>query len=228
MGITLRELIYDIAGGIADDKEFKAVQLGGPTGGCLTYDLLDTQVDYESLMKTGAVVGSGGIVVADQSTCMVDMAKFFLGFAQNESCGKCTPCRIGTKRMLEVLHMICEGKGKEEHLEELKSIGDKIKKASLCALGGTAPNPVLTTMHYFEDEYMAHIKEKKCPAGVCRDLITVLINPEPCTGCEICKTSCPQDAIKGERKADHVIEQDKCIQCRICLDSCPFDAIYAE
>ncbi len=228
MGITLRELIFDIAGGIADDKEFKAVQLGGPTGGCLTYDLLDTQVDYESLMKTGAVVGSGGIVVADQSTCMVDMAKFFLGFAQNESCGKCTPCRIGTKRMLEILQMICEGKGKEEHLEELNSIGDKIKKASLCALGGTAPNPVLTTIRYFEDEYMAHINEKKCPAGVCRDLITVLVNAEACTGCEICKKSCPQDAIKGERKADHIIEQDKCIQCKICLGSCPFDAIYAE
>ena len=228
MGITVKELIFGIAGGMAEGSEFKAVQLGGPTGGCLPEKLLDTAVDYESLMKTGAVVGSGGMVVADKGTCMVDLAKFFLGFAQNESCGKCTPCRIGTKRMLEVLHAISEGRGKEEHLDELKTIGDQIKKASLCALGGTAPNPVLTTIRYFEDEYVAHIKDKKCPAGVCRDLITVVIDAQACTGCEICKESCPQDAIYGERKADHEIDQEKCIQCRICLDSCRFDAIHAE
>ncbi len=228
MGTTLKELIFDIAGGIQGDKKFKAVQLGGPTGGCLPFDMLDTPVDYESLMKTGAVVGSGGLVVADQSTCMVDMARFFLSFAQNESCGKCTPCRIGTKRMLEILNAITEGRGKEEHIQELRTLGAQIKPASLCALGGTAPNPVLTTIQYFEDEYIAHIKEKRCPAGVCRDLITVLINPETCTGCEICKQACPQDAISGERKAAHDIDQEKCIQCKICLDSCPFSAIYAE
>jgi len=228
MGITLKELIFDIAGGIQDDKEFKAVQLGGPTGGCLTYDLLDTPVDYESLMKTGAVVGSGGLVVADTSTCMVDMARFFLSFAQNESCGKCTPCRIGTKRMLEILNAITEGRGTEEHIEELKSIGAQVKQSSLCALGGTAPNPVLTTIRYFEDEYLAHIKDKRCPAGVCRDLITIYINKDLCPGCEICKKECPQEAIVGERKSPHEIDQEKCIQCKICLGSCPFNAIYAE
>ncbi len=227
MGITLKKLIFDIAGGILDDKEFKAVQLGGPTGGCLPYDLLDTPVDYESLMQTGAVVGSGGLVVADHSTCMVDMARFFLGFAQNESCGKCTPCRIGTKRMLEILNAISEGRGVEEHLDELKDIGAKVKQASLCALGGTAPNPVLTTIRYFEDEYIAHIKDKKCPAGVCRELITIMID-DSCTGCEICKKECPQDAISGERKKLHKIDEEKCIQCKICLGSCPFDSIYAE
>lgn len=228
MGITLKELIFDIAGGIKDDKEFKAVQLGGPTGGCLPLDKLDTPVDYESLMQTGAVVGSGGLVVADQSTCMVDMARFFLSFAQNESCGKCTPCRIGTKRMLEILNAITEGRGKEEHLDELKTMGAQIKPSSLCALGGTAPNPVLTTIRYFKDEYLAHIKDKRCPAGVCRDLITVKINPDACPGCEICKKECPQEAIFGERKALHEIDQEKCIQCKICLGSCPFGAIYAE
>jgi len=228
MGITLKELIFDIAGGIKDDKKFKAVQLGGPTGGCLPYDLLDTPVDYESLKKTGAIVGSGGLVVADESTCMVDMARFFLNFAQNESCGKCTPCRLGTKRMLEILNAITEGRGKEEHIEELKSIGAQITQSSLCALGGTAPNPVITTIRYFEDEYLAHINDKKCPAGVCRDLITIKINQEACPGCEICKKECPQEAIIGERKSPHEIDQEKCIQCKICLGSCPFNAIYAE
>ncbi|RJQ32554.1 MAG: NADH-quinone oxidoreductase subunit NuoF [Actinobacteria bacterium] len=228
MGISIKKLLFDIAGGVLDDKEFKAVQLGGPTGGCLPMDMLDTPVDYESLMATGAVVGSGGMVVADQSTCMVDMARYFLSFAQNESCGKCTPCRLGTKRMLEILERITEGKGKEEDIDTLLAMGDKVKKSSLCALGGTAPNPVLTTVRYFKDEYLAHINEKRCPAGVCKELITITIDSKLCTGCEICAKECPQDAIKGERKQPHEIDQDKCIKCRICLGSCPFGAISSE
>jgi NADH-quinone oxidoreductase subunit F len=228
MGITLRELIFDIAGGIKDNKQFKGVQLGGPTGGCLPETMLDTKVDYESLMKTGAVVGSGGMVVADTSTCMVDMAKFFLNFAQNESCGKCVPCRLGTKRMLEILERITEGKGEESDLKQLIEMGALIKRSSLCALGGTAPNPVLTTIRYFEDEFLEHINNKRCPAGVCRDLITVSIDPEICTGCMVCLKACPTKAISGEKKQPHVIDQEKCTKCRICLESCKFGAISSK
>jgi len=224
MGITMREIIYDIGGGIQGGKKFKAVQIGGPSGGCLPEELLDMSVDYDSLLKVGAMMGSGGLVVMDETTCMVDISKFFLSFTQAESCGKCTPCREGTKRMLEILNRITQGLGKEGDIELLEVLAKNIKQTALCGLGQTAPNPVLSTLRYFRDEYEAHIKEKRCPAGACTGLIQYKIN-EGCKGCGLCATVCPVKAIHGEKKALHTIDQDKCIKCGACMAKCPFKAI---
>jgi NADH-quinone oxidoreductase subunit F len=226
MGITMREIIFEIGEGIQNDKEFKAVQIGGPSGGCLPPELLDLPVDYDSLVQAGAMMGSGGLVIMDEETCMVDVAKFFLNFTQSESCGKCTPCREGTKRMLEILTRITEGQGKMEDIDLLERLGKVIKSTALCGLGQTAPNPVLTTLQYFRDEYEAHIKDKKCPAGACEALIKYEIIPEKCTGCTRCARSCPANAITGKVKEVHVIDQDKCIKCGICYEKCRFDAIF--
>ena len=225
MGTSLKEVIFDIGGGIKDDKQFKAVQLGGPSGGCVPADLLDTPVDYESLNKTGAIMGSGGMVVMDENTCMVDVARFFLNFTQEESCGKCTFCRIGTKRMLEILERICEGKGEPCDIEKLEQLSENIKVASLCGLGQTAPNPVLTTLKYFRHEYEAHIHHGKCPAKSCRALISYKVVEENCTGCMVCKRNCPVNAISGEKKQVHVIDDEICTRCGACYTACKFDAI---
>jgi NADH-quinone oxidoreductase subunit F len=225
MGITIRDIIFKLGGGIPGGKQFKAVQLGGPSGGCIPEYLADTIVDYDSVNATGAIMGSGGMVVMDESTCMVDVAKFFLNFTQAESCGKCTFCRIGTKRMLEILERITEGKGQESDIALLEELAYQIKDNSLCGLGQTAPNPVLTTLKYFRDEYTAHIVEKKCPAKVCKNLLTYEIDPEKCTGCTVCAKKCPVDAISGERKQVHFINQDICIRCGDCYSRCKFDAI---
>ena len=225
MGITLRELIYDIGGGIPGGKKFKAVQTGGPSGGCIPESLLDLPVDYEALTEAGSMMGSGGMIVMDETTCMVDVARYFLGFTKEESCGKCTPCREGIERMYEILTDICEGRGKEGDIELLEELAEVVRDASLCGLGKTAPNPVLTTIRYFRDEYEAHIKEKRCPAGVCRALIQYFVIAEKCTGCGVCRRNCPQGAISGEKKEPHVIDQEKCIKCGLCYDLCKFDAI---
>ena len=225
MGVTLKDIIFKLGGGIQDDKKFKAVQLGGPSGGCIPAHLLDTIVDYDSVNATGAIMGSGGMVVMDETTCMVDMARFFLDFTQKESCGKCTFCRIGTKRMLEILTRITEGEGKEGDIELLEELSEKIKTSSLCGLGQTAPNPVLTTIKYFRDEYEAHIKDKKCPAKNCKKLLTYTVDPENCTGCTVCAKNCPTNAISGARKELHLIDQELCIQCGVCFSKCKFDAI---
>ena len=224
MGITMREIIFDIGGGIMGGKKFKAVQIGGPSGGCIPEELLDTPVDYDSLIAAGAMMGSGGLVVMDEDTCMVDVAKFFLNFTQSESCGKCTPCREGTKRMLEMLTAITDGKGKEGDIEKLERLAKSIKAGALCALGQTAPNPILSTLRYFRDEYEAHIFEKRCPAGVCTALIGYKIT-EKCVGCGLCKKVCPVDAISGEPKGKHTIDPEKCIKCGACMEKCPFKAI---
>jgi NADH-quinone oxidoreductase subunit F/NADP-reducing hydrogenase subunit HndC len=224
MGITMREIIFDIGGGIPDGKQFKAVQIGGPSGGCIPAQLLDLSIDYESLIKAGAMMGSGGLVVMDETTCMVDVARYFLNFTQDESCGKCTPCREGTKRMLEILNRICDGKGKEEDLPLLESLAKSIKAGSLCALGQTAPNPVLSTLNFFRHEYEAHIKEHKCPAGACSALIDYNITAS-CKGCGLCMKVCPANAISGEVKAVHVIDHELCVRCGACQAKCPFDAI---
>ncbi|MGZ4198787.1 MAG: NADH-ubiquinone oxidoreductase-F iron-sulfur binding region domain-containing protein [Thermoleophilia bacterium] len=225
MGSSLRHLIFDIGGGIKDGKQFKAVQLGGPSGGCVPASLLDTPVDYESLAATGAIVGSGGMVVVDDETCMVDLARFFLDFTQKESCGKCVPCRLGTKRMLETLDRIIEGDGREGDIELLEEMGHYIIDGTLCAWGGTAPNPVLTTITYCRGEYEAHVREKRCPAGKCKSLITYYIDAEACTGCMLCAKKCPTSCITGERKQPHVIDVANCIKCDTCRQVCKFDAV---
>ena len=225
MGTTIREVVFDIGGGIIGGKKFKAVQIGGPSGGCLTEQHLDLPISYESLTAAGAIMGSGGLVVVDEDTCMVDMARFFLEFTQRESCGKCIPCREGTKKMLDILIRITEGKGREEDIENLIYLGTQIKTASLCGLGQTAPNPVLTTLRYFRHDYEAHIREKRCPAGACKALITIKIDPAKCVGCTKCTKACPVNAIAGTVKQPHVIDQDKCIKCGACVEVCPFKAI---
>lgn len=221
MGITLRKIIYGIGGGIAEGKNFKAVQTGGPSGGCLPARLLDTSVEYESLTAAGAIMGSGGMVVMDESTCMVDVARYFLTFTQVESCGKCLMCRLGTKQMLDILEDITSGRGKAGDIELLLELGEAVKDGSLCALGGTAPNPVLTTIRYFRDEYEAHISEGRCPALSCKALVTYQIDPEKCKGCGICARACPAAAIQGAKREVHVIDQSQCTRCGICLDVCP-------
>ncbi|HOV11939.1 MAG TPA: NADH-quinone oxidoreductase subunit NuoF [Bacteroidales bacterium] len=225
MGITIRDVIFKLGGGIPNGKKFKAVQLGGPSGGCIPEYMADTIVDYDSVTATGAIMGSGGMVVMDETTCMVDIAKFFLNFTQLESCGKCTFCRIGTKRMLEILTRITQGKGREGDIEKLEELAYQIKDNSLCGLGQTAPNPVLSTLKYFRNEYEAHIRDKKCPAKVCKQLLTYTINPEKCTGCTVCAKKCPVAAIDGEKKLPHIIRQDDCIRCGDCYSRCKFDAI---
>ena len=225
MGVTLRDVIYKIGGGIKNDKPFKAVQMGGPSGGCLPESLLDTRVDYEELNQTGAIVGSGGMVVLDGDNCIVDTARFFLKFTQAESCGKCVPCRIGTTRMLEVLDRICGGKGVPEDIDILWELAENIKDGSLCALGGTAPNPVLTSLKYFMDEFKEHIFDKHCRAGACAALTTYFIDAEACTGCRACARACPVQAITGEKKSPHSIDSDICIRCGACYEKCRFDAV---
>ncbi|MCD8233041.1 MAG: NADH-quinone oxidoreductase subunit NuoF [Cloacibacillus porcorum] len=224
MGITMRELICDIGGGLHGGKKFTAAQSGGPSGGCIPEQLLDTPVDYDSLIAAGAMMGSGGLVVMDEETCMVDVAKFFLNFTQSESCGKCTPCREGTKRMLEMLEKITDGKGEDGDIEKLEKLASSIKAGALCALGQTAPNPILSTLRYFRDEYEAHIKEKRCPAGACHHLLTYKIT-DACKGCSLCAKNCPVNAISGEPKQKYVIDAAKCIKCGACLTKCPFKAI---
>jgi NAD-dependent dihydropyrimidine dehydrogenase PreA subunit len=227
MGIPLREIIYDIGGGMRGGKRFKAVQTGGPSGGCLPASMLDLPVDYESLTQAGSIMGSGGMVVTDEDTCMVELARFFLSFTQNESCGKCVPCRVGTRQMLDILECITQGKGEAGDIERLEKLGQLIKAASLCGLGQTAPNPAFTTIRYFRDEYEAHIFEKRCPAGVCTELISYYILPDKCVGCGICLRNCPVDAIAGGKRMVHVVDQRLCIKCGTCLDVCPdrFEAV---
>jgi NADH:ubiquinone oxidoreductase subunit F (NADH-binding)/Pyruvate/2-oxoacid:ferredoxin oxidoreductase delta subunit len=228
MGITLKEVVFDVGGGIPDQRNFKAVQTGGPSGGCIPESMLDLPVDYESLAKVGAIMGSGGMIVADDRTCMVDVSRFFMDFIQDESCGKCVPCRIGTKRMLETLEDICEGRGTLEDLETLEELAASIKDTALCGLGQTAPNPVLTTLKYFKEEYLAHIEEGACPAKVCKALIRYIIIADNCTGCGACIKVCPTEAISGAKKEVHIIAQEKCIKCGVCYSTCRFDAIEVE
>ncbi|MCT4507573.1 MAG: NADH-quinone oxidoreductase subunit NuoF [Tepidibacter sp.] len=229
MGTSLDTIIFDIGGGINDNKEFKAVQTGGPSGGCIPGELLDTKIDFKSLTDIGSMMGSGGMIVMDESDCMVDIARFYLEFAQEESCGKCIPCRIGTKRLLEILNKISNGKGEMEDLDILKELSYDIKNASLCGLGQTAPNPILSTLKYFEDEFISHIKDKTCPAGVCNNLLKVVISDEKCIACGICAKICPVNAISGQiKKPPFTIHQDTCIKCGACIPKCPVDAIYKK
>ena len=225
MGTTLRDIIFDIGGGIPNGKAFKAAQTGGPSGGCLPAEHLDTPIDYDTLTRLGSMMGSGGLIVMDEDTCMVDLAKFFLEFTVDESCGKCNPCRIGTKRMLEILTRITEGKGTPEDIDKLEILARNIKAASLCGLGQSAPNPVLSTLRYFRDEYMAHVIEKKCPAGVCKSMLKFKIDTEVCKKCGICKKNCPVSAISGDKEHPFVIDQDKCVKCGVCIEKCPFKSI---
>ena len=225
MGTTLREIVEEIGGGIPNGKKFKAAQTGGPSGGCIPASLIDTPIDYDSLIAIGSMMGSGGLIVMDEDTCMVDIAKFFLEFTVDESCGKCTPCRVGTKRMLEILDKITKGKGTLEDIDKLEELAEAIKTTALCGLGQTAPNPVLSTLHYFRDEYVAHVTEKKCPAGVCKALLSYKIDPEKCKGCSICAKNCPVEAISGQVKSPYSIDPAKCIKCGVCESKCPFKAI---
>ena len=225
MGTTLREIIFDIGGGIPGGREFKAAQTGGPSGGCIPAENLDIQIDYESLGSIGSMMGSGGLIVMDETKCMVNLAKFYLGFTVDESCGKCNPCRIGTKRMLELLDKITEGNGTLEDIEKLEELAETIKITSVCGLGQTAPNPVLSTLRYFRNEYIEHVENKNCPAGECKALAHIQIIPELCKGCGLCKRNCPVEAISGEIKQPHVIDEAKCIKCGLCKTKCPFKAI---
>jgi len=225
MGITLREIVYDIGGGIPKGRRFKATQTGGPSGGCIPESLIDLPVEFDSLTEAGSMMGSGGMIVMDEDTCVVDVARYFIKCLTEESCGKCSPCRLGLDRMLDILTDITEGRAEEEDIEILEELGSLLKEASLCALGGTAPNPVLSTVRYFRDEYEAHIKEKRCPAGVCKALITFAIDGVKCTGCRVCARECPESAISGEKKKLHKIAQEKCIKCGLCRDNCKFEAV---
>ena len=221
MGTTLRTIIYDIGGGIPDGKRFKAVQTGGPSGGCLPEQLLDLPVDYETLTQAGSIMGSGGMIVVDEETCIVDLARFFLTFTQAESCGKCAPCRVGTRKMLDILERITRGGGQEGDIDKLQQLAETVRDGSLCALGGTAPNPVLTTLRYFRSEYEEHIRNQRCPALACKDLVSYYILPDRCQGCMICLRNCPVGAIRGDKRLVHVIDQSKCTHCGTCLDVCP-------
>ena len=225
MGTTLREIIEDIGGGVPHGKKFKAAQTGGPSGGCIPASLIDTEIDYDNLTAIGCVMGSGGLIVMDEDNCMVDIAKFFLNFTVDESCGKCAPCRIGTKRMMELLEKITDGKGTLEDIDRLEELAYYIKENSLCGLGQTAPNPVLATLKFFRDEYVAHVVDKRCPAGVCKKLLNFSIDPEKCKGCTLCARKCPVGAISGTVKNPHTIDTTKCIKCGACMDNCKFGAI---
>ncbi|MCJ7803979.1 MAG: 4Fe-4S binding protein, partial [Desulfobacterales bacterium] len=225
MGTTLRTIVYDIGGGISEKREFKAVQIGGPSGACLPIPLLNIEVDFDSLDEAGAMMGSGGLVVMDDSTCMVDTARFFTDFSVDESCGKCVPCRVGMKVMLNILNRIVEGKGEMEDIERLERLGHHIKESSHCGLGKTAPNPVLSTIRYFREEYEAHIQEKRCPALVCVDLVQFRVDSEKCKMCGLCKKACPTEAITWEKKTPAAINLEKCIRCRSCIQACKFNAI---
>lgn len=225
MGTTLREVVEEIGGGVPNGKKFKAAQTGGPSGGCIPLEHYDIPIDYDNLISIGSMMGSGGLIVMDEDNCMVDIAKFFLEFTVEESCGKCTPCRVGTRRMLEILEKITEGQGTLEDLTKLEELCYYIKENSLCGLGQTAPNPVLSTLRYFKDEYLAHVTDKKCPAGVCKSLLSYVIDPDKCKGCRLCAKNCPNDAIEGNLKEPHTIKLDKCIKCGVCIEKCKFDAI---
>jgi NADH-quinone oxidoreductase subunit F/NADP-reducing hydrogenase subunit HndC len=225
MGTTLRTIIYDIGGGIPNGKEFKAAQTGGPSGGCIPAKYIDIGMDFDNLISIGSMMGSGGLIVMDEDTCMVDIAKFYLEFTADESCGKCVPCRVGTKRLLEILTKICEGKGEPDDLQKIKDIAEHMKSSSLCALGQSAPNPILSTMEHFGEEYRAHIYEKRCPAGVCKSLLNYYIEPDKCRGCTLCARNCPANAISGVVKSAHEIDTSKCIKCGNCIAHCKFGAI---
>jgi NADP-reducing hydrogenase subunit HndC len=225
MGTTLREVVYEIGGGIPNGKPFKAAQTGGPSGGCIPAHLIDTPIDYDSLLAIGSMMGSGGLIVMDEDTCMVDIAKFFLEFTVDESCGKCVPCRVGTKRLLEILEKITSGKGEMEDIDKLEELCESVKSSALCGLGQTAPNPILSTLKFFREEYVEHVRDKKCRAGVCKALLSYKIDPEKCKGCSLCARNCPVDAISGQIKSPYTIDTTKCVKCGLCESSCKFGAI---